>query len=127
MDAMVTSLTRSVIGAVKLKLFKGSARVVSRRSPVSLYDEGLASFGESGYDHGDAEGFIRLFSLPARVASKAAGGPGALTGGPKKGPEGWGGNGGNPWRGKGNGSGGVPVARERQTASTEADLSDNRP
>jgi len=27
----------------------------------------LASFGESSYDHGDAGGFIKLFSLPVRM------------------------------------------------------------
>lgn len=69
LDALVQSLTRSVTGSVKLKLFKGSSWVVSRKSPVSLYDESLASFGESSYDHHDAEGFIKLFSLPVRVVA----------------------------------------------------------
>ena len=42
--------------------------VVSRTSLHSLYDLGLASFGESDtYDHADATGFIKLFGLPARV------------------------------------------------------------
>lgn len=69
LDALVNSFTRNVTGSVKLKLFKGSAFVVSRKSPVSLYDESLASFGASSYDHADAEGFIKLFSLPMRVAA----------------------------------------------------------
>jgi argininosuccinate synthase len=70
MDALVESLTRHVTGTVRLKLFKGSAWVVSRRSPHSLYDQGLASFGASSYRHEDADGFIRLFSLPVQVAAR---------------------------------------------------------
>ena len=54
-----------------MKLFKGSATVASRRSPESLYHAGLASFGEEAtYDHADAEGYIKLFGLPARVAAE---------------------------------------------------------
>jgi hypothetical protein len=42
--------------------------IAGRESPFSLYNEGLASFGDDGhYDHADAAGFIRLFSLPTRV------------------------------------------------------------
>ena len=65
-DALVDVLMRRVTGTVTMELYKGSARSVSRTSPKSLYDGDLASFGESGsgdYDHGDAAGFIRLFSL----------------------------------------------------------------
>jgi argininosuccinate synthase len=63
-------LSKSVTGSVKLTLFKGSARVTSRTSPVSLYREDLASFGHAAtYDHADAEGFIRLFGLPIRAAA----------------------------------------------------------
>ncbi|MCI0432973.1 MAG: argininosuccinate synthase, partial [Gemmatimonadetes bacterium] len=68
LDAMVDVTQRKVTGTVRLKLYKGSAIVAGRRSPFSLYDESLASFGESAaYDHADAAGFIRLFSLPTRV------------------------------------------------------------
>jgi hypothetical protein len=56
---------------VRLKLYKGSATVASRRSPESLYHAGLASFGEEAtYNHADADGFIKLFGLPARVAAE---------------------------------------------------------
>lgn len=68
MDAMVSALMTRVSGSVTLKLYKGSARVVSRTSPVSLYDEDLATFEDGGgYDHADAEGFIKLFGLPLRA------------------------------------------------------------
>ncbi|MEX2467713.1 MAG: argininosuccinate synthase [Gemmatimonadota bacterium] len=70
--AMTDSLMRPVTGTVRLKLYKGSARVVGRESAVSLYREDLASFGEAvTYDHADATGFIRLFALPLRVAASA--------------------------------------------------------
>jgi len=55
----------NVTGEARLRLFKGSARVTGRRSPVSLYSEALSSFedAESSYDPRDATGFIRLQGL----------------------------------------------------------------
>ena len=76
-DAFVDVLMKRVTGVVRLKLYKGSASVASRRSPESLYHAGLASFGEEEtYDHADAEGFIKLFGLPARVAAERDGAKG---------------------------------------------------
>jgi argininosuccinate synthase len=66
--AFVDFTQQEVSGEVRLRMFKGSAIAVGRRSPRSLYREDLATFGEGmKYDHKDAEGFIRLFSLPERV------------------------------------------------------------
>jgi argininosuccinate synthase len=74
MQAMSDVLSKNVTGSVKLKLFKGSCAVTSRKSPVSLYCEDLASFGHAGtYDHADAAGFIQLFGLPIRAAAGLAG------------------------------------------------------
>ena len=68
LDALVNATQQRVTGSVRLKLYKGNATVVGRQSPQSLYNEGLASFGNDGaYDHADAAGFIRLFSLPTRA------------------------------------------------------------
>lgn len=67
LDAMVGVLMKRVNGSVKLRLYKGGVRIAGRTSPTSLYDEGLASFGASSYNHADAEGFIRLFALPLRT------------------------------------------------------------
>jgi len=57
----------NVTGEARLKLYKGSARVTGRRSPVSLYSEALSSFEDavpqSAYDPADATGFIRLQGL----------------------------------------------------------------
>jgi argininosuccinate synthase len=68
-QAMADVLSKNVTGTVKLKLYKGTAAVVSRQSPVSLYRQDLASFGPAAtYDQADAAGFIRLFGLPIRAA-----------------------------------------------------------
>ncbi len=67
-DAFVTSTQRTVAGTVRLRLYKGSVMPVGRRSPQSLYNAELATFGEDAvYDQRDAGGFIRLWGLPARV------------------------------------------------------------
>jgi argininosuccinate synthase len=66
--AFVDHTEREVTGEVKVRLFKGRAEAIGRRSPRSLYRQDLATFGEGmAYDHQDAEGFIRLFGLPERV------------------------------------------------------------
>jgi argininosuccinate synthase len=71
LDALVDATQRAVTGTVKLKLYKGNAIIAGRKSPFSLYDEGLASFGDAGnYDHADAAGFIRLFALPTRADAR---------------------------------------------------------
>ncbi|HYF13517.1 MAG TPA: argininosuccinate synthase [Phycisphaerales bacterium] len=63
-------------GDVVVRLFKGRATPVKRRSPHSLYAEKMVSFeGEEIYSQKDAGGFIRLLSLPERIrAMKERGG-----------------------------------------------------
>ena len=81
LQAMTDVLVKNVTGSVKLKLYKGSASVVSRESPMSLYRQDLASFGHAAaYDQSDAAGFIRLFGLPIRaaVAVQSAADPDAM-------------------------------------------------
>jgi len=52
-------------------LYKGNISVASRRSPNSLYDEGIASMeGGGSYDQTDAEGFLRIQGLPLRVQGR---------------------------------------------------------
>jgi argininosuccinate synthase len=66
--AFVDFTEQEVVGEVQVKLFKGHAEAIGRRSPRSLYRQDLATFGEGmAYDHKHAEGFIRLFGLPERV------------------------------------------------------------
>ena len=57
-----------VTGRVRLRLYKGGATVVGRRSERSLYDPKTATFEEDqGYHQGDADGFIRLNALRLRL------------------------------------------------------------
>ncbi len=67
-DKFVDSTQELVTGTVKLKLYKGSCRVVGTKSPYSLYREDFVTFGEDDvYNQKDAEGFINLFSLPLTI------------------------------------------------------------
>ena len=68
LDAFVDSTQERVTGTVRLKLWKGHCMPVGRRSPYTLYQEDLATFGRDNvYNQKDAEGFIKLFGLPQQV------------------------------------------------------------
>jgi argininosuccinate synthase len=70
LDAFVAVTQRNVTGDVRLKLYKGNIMLVGRKSPHSLYREDYATFGEEDvYNQKDAEGFIKLFGLPMKVAA----------------------------------------------------------
>jgi argininosuccinate synthase len=74
MDALLAFIREAqqrVTGEVRLKLYKGNIAVDSRHSPNSLYDEGIASMeGGGSYNQTDAEGFLRIQSLPGRVQGR---------------------------------------------------------
>ncbi len=72
LDAYMLSANRMVTGEVTIKLFKGLAVPVARRSPHALYDQSLASFGESGgeFSQQASPGFIELFTLQSRLAHR---------------------------------------------------------
>ena len=73
LDAFVDKVHENATGTIKLKLYKGNIKVAGRYSDYALYSEKISSFGDSGelYSHKDAEGFIKLFSLPNKIrASK---------------------------------------------------------
>jgi argininosuccinate synthase len=64
LDAFFLESQRHVTGEVRLRLDQGRCWVVGRRSPVSLYDHGLATYDASDtFRHEDAEGFVRLWGL----------------------------------------------------------------
>jgi len=66
----ISTVAAPLTGDVVVRLQKGSARTIQRRSPNSLYDERFATFGrEEVYNQAHAGGFIRLFSLPSRIAA----------------------------------------------------------
>lgn len=69
LSAMVDVMEETVTGEVRMKLYKGSVTPAGAKSPYSLYNEDIASFGDSKelYSHKDSEGFINLFGLPLKV------------------------------------------------------------
>lgn len=68
LDAFVDKTQENVTGTVKLKLYKGNIMNAGIDTENALYDEGISSFGASElYSHKDAEGFIKLFSLPSKI------------------------------------------------------------
>ncbi len=69
--AFIREAQKHVTGEVTLQLYKGNIIVDSRESPYSLYDEGIASMeGGGSYNQTDAEGFLRIQSLPGRVQGR---------------------------------------------------------
>jgi len=70
LDAYMEAASAQVTGTIGVKLYKGSARVVTRSSPNAIYDPQLASFAHSGglFSQQAAPGFIELFSLQSRLA-----------------------------------------------------------
>ncbi|MBQ9823760.1 MAG: argininosuccinate synthase [Solobacterium sp.] len=67
LSAFVDKTQETVTGKVKLILYKGNIIKGGVWSEYSLYNEELASFGESDYDQTDSQGFIRLYGLPIKV------------------------------------------------------------
>jgi argininosuccinate synthase len=68
LQAAIDEAARAVTGTARLRLYRGSVRVVGRKAPRSLYDPRLASFDEAGgYHQADAGGFIRLSGLRLRI------------------------------------------------------------
>lgn len=74
LQALIDESQRNVTGTARLKLYRGSAQIVGRRSPRSLYSESIATFeADSVYDQKDAEGFIRLNALRLRQRRRVEG------------------------------------------------------
>jgi argininosuccinate synthase len=73
-DAFVRVTQRNMTGDVRLKLYKGNIIVAGRRSPFSLYNEDLATFGpDMVYNQKDAEAFIKLYGLSMKVQALSKG------------------------------------------------------
>ena len=72
LDAFITQTQERVTGTVRIKLFKGNAMIVGRRSNNSIYTPDLATYGaDDQFDHKAAEGFIYIWGLPTRVWSQS--------------------------------------------------------
>jgi argininosuccinate synthase len=72
LDAYMESVNEQVTGTIGMKLYKGSARVVTRSSPNAVYDAALATFETSGglFSQQASPGFIELWSLQSRMAHR---------------------------------------------------------
>ncbi|MCC5892763.1 MAG: argininosuccinate synthase, partial [Exiguobacterium sp.] len=69
--AFIDETQQTVTGTVRMKLFKGQAIVDGRKSPVSLYDEELATYTSADtFDQQAAVGFIKLWGLPTKVQAE---------------------------------------------------------
>ncbi|HEX2891510.1 argininosuccinate synthase [Vineibacter terrae] len=77
LQALIDRSQENVTGTVRLKLYKGHAVVVGRKSPQSLYSMQHVTFEEDqgAYDQRDAEGFIKLNALRLRLRAVGQGGP----------------------------------------------------
>ncbi len=75
LQALIDKSQERVSGTVRLKLYKGSATVVGRKSPNSLYSLDHVTFEDDDvYDQRDAEGFIKLQALRLRLEKALRGG-----------------------------------------------------
>ena len=66
--AYVRSSQQDVTGAVRLRLWRGTATVLGKQAAHSLYSKELATYGEDDlFDQKAAQGFIKLHGLAVQV------------------------------------------------------------
>lgn len=71
LQAFIDHSQRPVTGEVRIRVSAGLARITGRRSPFSLYDEGLATYSDGDtFDRDAAKGFIDLYSLSYRTVAQ---------------------------------------------------------
>ena len=71
LDGFVEASQRYVSGTVRLKMYKGSLRVVGRKSDYSLYSHNIATYGtESTFEQRLAKGFVELWGMQTTEANK---------------------------------------------------------
>jgi argininosuccinate synthase len=73
LSAFIHDAHKYMSGSITLRLYKGNMSVVARSSDNSLYSESIATMeaGEEDYNQTDAQGFLRINSLPIRVQAKS--------------------------------------------------------
>ncbi len=67
LDAFINKIQERVTGTVKLRLFKGLAKVVGRQSPFALYNEAMASFDDKSFDQSEMTGALKVHGLQSRM------------------------------------------------------------
>jgi argininosuccinate synthase len=73
LQKLVDAVNEPVTGIARLRLYKGSATVIGRTAPRSLYRTDIVTFEDDrgAYDQRDAGGFIRLNALRLRTGAMA--------------------------------------------------------
>jgi argininosuccinate synthase len=68
MQAFIENTQVRVTGDVRVRVSAGLARVTGRRSPFSLYDDGLATYSDGDtFDRTAAVGFLKIYGLSYRT------------------------------------------------------------
>ncbi len=70
LNAFIDKTQERVTGNVKARLYKGSAKIISRSSPHALYSPELSSFDSKSIDQKDAEGCCKYHGFQARMFRK---------------------------------------------------------
>lgn len=78
-EAMIDSSQVHVTGTVRVRLFKGGIQILGCESPASMFDAGVATYGETNelWDGRDAEGFTQIYGVQALLAHRARNRPDA--------------------------------------------------
>jgi argininosuccinate synthase len=73
-DGFINQTQETVSGKVKVQLYKGNILSAGMESPYAIYNDRISSFGFSElFDHHDAEGYIKLVSLPFKIKAHCLG------------------------------------------------------
>ncbi len=71
LQAFLDHSQQVITGEVRIRVSAGLARITGRRSPYSLYDEGLATYSEGDtFDRQAAAGFMELYGLSYRTVAE---------------------------------------------------------
>ena len=67
LEAFINKVQERVTGTVRMQLFKGTAKVIGRKSPYALYSEELASFDTKAFDQSEMAGAVKVHGLQSRM------------------------------------------------------------
>lgn len=70
LDHLLNHMQQRVSGIVRLKLHKGSLRVVGRKSPNSLYNQETVSFEDKTLDQREMTGMVKNYAMQAAIYQK---------------------------------------------------------
>ncbi len=71
LDAFMDKVNETLTGEVRVKLYKGQAIPVGRKSDYAIYDYALATYeAADAFEHKAGEGFCKIWGLPYAVLAK---------------------------------------------------------